>query len=254
LPSPASSPTCLLVIPAYQDTLRLEPYLARLTATLPPAFTVQVVDDGSGAQSTIALQQVMARVREQTPPAGSGPVILPPLLLPVNQGKGAAVRAGWQNCAAYDLAGFADADGAVSASEVLRAYHYFCDHLDAVDGLLGCRVKMLGRRVERHLSRHLIGRIYATVVSNTCRLEVYDSQCGLKLFRSARLTAALPRLTINRFAFDVELILQLLQDGARLEEFPVDWTDQPGGKLKVWRDFLPMLLDVCRIGQKFRKT
>jgi glycosyltransferase involved in cell wall biosynthesis len=250
LPPAPTSLTCLLVIPFYQDAGRLKPFLRELLDELPASFSLQIVDDGSGAEHRRQLEELIAATALR--PARAA--LLPPRHLPVNQGKGAAVRAGWDNYAAYDLVGFVDADGAVCAREILRLYDYFCAHQDAVDAVIASRVKILGRHIDRRLARHLIGRVFATIVSLASRLPVYDSQCGYKLLRSRALGQVLPRLCSNRFAFDVELIMELAATGAVIHEFPVDWVDQPDSKVKVWRDGLPMLLDVGRSARKVRRN
>lgn len=245
---PPAPPSCLLVLPSYRDADRLEPFLRELCAGLPAEFSLQVVDDGSGPDAAARLSAVAERARGES----AGPRVLPAILLPVNRGKGAAVRAGWARCADHDFAGFVDADGAISTAEVLRGYRYLCERVDQIDGVLASRVRMLGKHVSRNPLRHVIGRVFATAVGLLCDLPVYDSQCGFKLFRSAPLAAVLPRLTSDRFSFDVELILELLAAGARLHEFPVDWIDQPGSKVSVAREMLPMLLDVWRTSRRVR--
>jgi glycosyltransferase involved in cell wall biosynthesis len=246
-----NAPTCQLVIPCYRDAARLEPFLLELVARLPAAFSIQVVDDGSSRDEAAELGAVLDRARAVYEPGG--PQVCELLRLPKNQGKGAAVRAGWvAGAAGFDLAGFADADGSVSANEIVRGYDYFSAHLGEIDGLLGSRLKVLGRRVERKLVRHIVGRVFATAVSTLSHLPVYDTQCGFKLFKTSVLAPVLPRLTSDRFAFDVELILELTVAGATLREFPVDWFHREGSKVSVLRDMLPMLRDVWQTSRRVR--
>lgn len=175
--------------------------------------------------------------------------MLPPLVFPVNRGKGAAVRFGWTDCIHYDFAGFVDADGAIPAEEILRGHAYLGRHPYRIDGIIGSRVRMLGRQVSRKPLRHLIGRVFATAVASLGGAPIYDSQCGFKLFRSCILDPILPDLTSQRFSFDVELILKLLARDAVIHEFPIDWCDKKGSKVRLTRDALPMLLDVWRMSR-----
>ncbi|MDD5201326.1 MAG: glycosyltransferase [Terrimicrobiaceae bacterium] len=245
-------PTCQIVVPSFRDSVRLRPFLLELVARLPPVFSIQVVDDGSGALEAEAIRALVERARETYEPGG--PQLCEPLLLSKNCGKGAAVRAGWLAGDGFDLAGFVDADGSVSADEILRGYEFLRAQSDALDGILGSRLKVLGRRVERKLFRHLCGRAFATAVSEFSGLPVYDTQCGFKLFKTSALLPVLPRLQSDRFAFDVELIIELTMAGAKLQEFPVDWTHRSGSKVSVPRDMLPMLWDVWRTSRRARRS
>ncbi len=240
--------SCLLVIPCYKDGHRLSPFLKSLRQLLPSNFAIQVVDDGSGKDHAKLLHQIILELDHHQPHFGAQ--ILPPIFLPQNQGKGAAVRAGWGGCAKYDISAFVDADGSISAQEVFRGFHYLTDHWSEIDGVLGSRIRMLGKKVERNPFRHISGRIFATAVSLLCKLPVYDSQCGFKLFKSNFLAQIRDQAESNRFAFDVELILLLELAGARLHEIPIDWADQAGSKVRFSRDIPAMLFDVWKTSRR----
>jgi dolichyl-phosphate beta-glucosyltransferase len=116
--------------------------------------------------------------------------------------------------------------------------------------LFANRVKMLGRRVERSLTRHLSGRVFATLVSNVGRVPAYDTQCGLKMLGVEAYGRIRPHQRTVGFAFDVELCLLLLRFGLRVVEFPVDWRDVPGSKVRLLRDSWRMAWEVFRIRRR----
>jgi glycosyltransferase involved in cell wall biosynthesis len=206
------------------------PALVALAAARPDLRLV-LVDDGS-ADGTAAL---LERVRAARPDA----VLV--LRLERNQGKAEAVRRGLLAALASGaaVAGFADADLATPPAELLR----MIAELEARPGvavLLATRLRILGCRIERHLWRHLLGRVFATFASIGLGLPVYDTQCGAKLFRAGpALSAALARPFRSRWIFDVELLDRLLRgEGATpvpdraLREFPLElWRDVPGSTL-----------------------
>jgi len=105
----------------------------------------------------------------------------------------------------------------------------------------GCRVKMLGRSVDRQWKRHVIGRLYATLVGILIDEGIYDSQCGFKVIPADAFAAVADLLREDRFAFDSELVAALSESGYPLEEIPIDWRDVPGSKVSLIRDSPPMV-------------
>jgi hypothetical protein len=106
---------------------------------------------------------------------------------------------------------------------------------------------MLGRVVNRQFKRHLLGRIYATLVSESLNIPIYDSQCGLKLIPTPAFRTIQNKLSILGFAFDVDLLVQLLDHGTPVIEVPIDWHEEPGGKVHLLRDSWRMAKDVLQI-------
>ncbi len=242
------------MIPHYRDAGRLEPFLRELVAGLTDSFGVLVSDDGSGDLELGRLRDVVERCRGALREGGT--MILDPVVAERNAGKGAAVYAGWRAGLAeaggvrWDALAFADADGAVNVGEIRRGVGQFERRAGEIDGLIGCRVKMLGRRVERQLTRHLSGRVFATMVKLIAGLDTYDSQCGFKIFKREAVERFVAVGRSYGFAFDVELLLMAEKFGYRVEEFPVDWRDVRGGKVSLLRDPLPMLVDVWRVRER----
>lgn len=109
---------------------------------------------------------------------------------------------------------------------------------------------MLGRHVDRLLKRHLLGRVYATLVSELLQVPVYDSQCGLKMVPRAAFEKVADRLVVKDFAFDVELMVALLDTDCEISEVPIDWHETPGGKVNLLKDSWRMAGDVWRIRQR----
>ncbi len=245
-----------LVIPCFRESGRLPGFLPGLCAAMDAlgGVRVLVVDDGSGTpewEATCALVETLRPAH---------PCLDPLLALPDNLGKGGAVYAGWRaSSKSADWLAFVDADGSCSASEtsrLLRLAQSQPGSLAAIDpnlsgeppaALIASRVKMLGRKVDRQLKRHLIGRVYATLVSQLLGIPVYDSQCGLKVIPHAAFTAVAPGLKVRGFAFDVDLILALLNHGSPVLEVPIDWHEVPGGKVRLLRDSWRMAREIWRL-------
>ncbi len=242
--------TLHLVVPCFRESLRLPRFLPALCGTMEATggVTIQVVDDGSGEPEVQATRRCVEELRR------SHACLLPLLELPDNQGKGGAVYSAWDTAPKdADWLAFVDADGSVPAVEVDRLIRELRESKTPPRAIFASRIKMLGRSVDRQLKRHLIGRIYATLVSELLHIPVYDSQCGFKIVDAESWRAISNNLSVRGFAFDVELMTSLLDHGGDIVEIPIDWHETPGGKIHLFRDSWRMFRDVLRI-RKCRHT
>jgi glycosyltransferase involved in cell wall biosynthesis len=236
-----------LVIPAYRESGRIGPFLRELMPALaagPLKTSVLVVDDGSGLAETEKLRKVVA------PFASEFPGLLQMLELPVNFGKGGAVRAGWDAAPPCEYLAFVDADGSISAGEVVRLASAAWCRRSGRTTLFASRIRMLGHSIRRSLFHHLAGRAFATVVGVLTDDRVYDSQCGCKFVPSDVYRSVRPVLRERGFAFDVELMAAILRSGNSIEEVPIDWHETPGTKVSFLRDAPRMALACAAIRRR----
>ncbi len=242
----------VLVVPCYNEAARLDVAAFRDGARAMPGLAYCFVNDGSRDRTLEVLQDL---VRELP---GRAAV----LDLPRNSGKAEAVRQGLLTVLGWSVkaAGFWDADLATPLSELPRFREVLAERPE-VEVVIGSRVRLLGRRIERRAARHYLGRVFATGASLTLGLPVYDTQCGAKLLRAtprARELFATPFLT--RWVFDVELLARYarsVREAAppiedRLYELPLlQWTDVAGSKVRPW-DFVRSGLELIRIWRAYR--
>lgn len=226
-----------LVIPCYWESERIVPFLNSLRAEFlhDESVSVLVIDDGSGEEEQQRMREIVDKARAGWPG-------LRPLHVAPHEGKGGAVYAGWAAHQGEEWLAFVDADGSSSASEVARLLS-----MRGQGALFGSRVMMLGRSIHRHWHRHLLGRVFATLVSEGLGIPVYDSQCGLKLVPRSAFESIKSGLRLRGFSFDVELLCALLDSGCQVSEVPIDWHEVPGGKVRLVRDALRMTRDVLKI-------
>lgn len=208
--------------------------------------SILVVDDGSGSEEAEKLRALLDEFRKEHP------FVRPLLALPENCGKGGTVYAGWSAHEGESLLIFADADGAVSANEIARLiFHIRSTPQPIPHAWFASRVKMLGRKVHRLFHRHLVGRVYATLVSELLHVPVYDTQCGCKAVPREVFESIKDQLTLTGFAFDVDLMMALRHAGCEVIEFPVDWMEIPGGKIHLFRDSWRMFRDVYLLRKRW---
>jgi glycosyltransferase involved in cell wall biosynthesis len=233
------------VIPCFNEPRRLDHAgLAELLAD--PELDLVLVDDGSTDETANVLHALAARE----------PLRTSVLSLAENQGKAEAVRRGLLHAldAAPAIVGYADADLATPPRELLRLCALLRE--SSAEAVLGSRVALLGRDVDRSPARHYLGRVFATAASLALGTHVYDTQCGAKLFRASRaLRAALSEPFRSRWAFDVELLGRLLAGSpgvpplpasALIEEPLREWRDVAGSKLGAGQ-MLRTVTDLARI-------
>jgi len=224
---------CVVVVPCFNEAGRLDPD-AFIDLAAINDISVLFVNDGSTDATAQVLDAVAAR---------STSVAVEHL--PANRGKGEAVRHGLRtaiNGGASYVAYF-DADLATPVSELVRLITIITGRNDAgvrTDAVIGSRVLMLGRQIDRRRARHYLGRVFATMAAVAIGVPVYDTQCGAKVFRATpNLEAALAQPFTTRWSFDVELLGRLFAGdpatislpGTVIEEPLLQWVDQPGSSM-----------------------
>lgn len=247
-------PAVTTVIPAFNEGDRLLTFLQDWAgvgaAHAAIRVTALVVDDGSREPDAARQQQAVDAAADLLKRARA-PHEVRYLRADRNRGKGASIRWGWNQAEPdADWLSFIDADGALPAPEYWR----LADTLPSTpsDAVCGSRIKMAGRTIERSLFRHLQGRVFATAVEELFHLGFYDTQCGMKFFRAARLRPLLPALQEDRWLLDVEALALLQAAGARFAEVPVDCRQHGGSSLVFGVDPIKMLVRLLRLRRRMR--
>lgn len=212
-----------VVIPAYNEAQRILPSLRRILEHLEqkfPDYEILVVDDGStddtrGLVERAFPQQSRLRV----------------LTYGANRGKGYAVRHGALH-ATGDLVLFTDADLSTPIEEMDKMVTLAESGYDLVISSRAHREAEI--RAHQNLLREISGKLFNVFVRLVVGVPFKDTQCGFKLFRRQSMRPVLELLTIDRFAFDVELIALALALGKRAMDVPVVWTNSPASTVSLW--------------------
>lgn len=222
-----------VVIPAYDEESRLGGSLRRILDYLDlhvDSFEVLVVDDGS--------RDGTAEVAREFP---SPPVRV--LKLPVNRGKGAALKRGVLECRGdWVLLCDADLSTPIEDLETLQG------RSAEADLVLGSRA-LVSSEVTKHqpLYRELMGKGFNWILRLLALVKERDTQCGFKLIRGDVARELFADLTIERFAFDVELVCLARDRGYGVVEQGVRWENSPDSRVHPIRDSLSMFGDVLRL-------
>ncbi|MFC1857518.1 glycosyltransferase [Thermodesulfobacteriota bacterium] len=228
-----------IVVPCYNEAqrLRIQEYLAYANENENVYFFF--VNDGS----TDGTRQLLDTLCHKNPAQ------MLCIQQPKNCGKAAAVRQGFLKAMAmgFDYIGYWDAD----LSTPLRPISTFCEILEDphITLVMGSRIKILGRQIDRLAVRHYLGRVFATAASILLQIPVYDTQCGAKIFRNnLELKKAFSIPFSVKWTFDVELLarykiikdyLNRLPVEASTIEYPLKkWIHVSGSKIEFKDYFL----------------
>jgi dolichyl-phosphate beta-glucosyltransferase len=164
-----------------------------------------------------------------------------------NRGKGAALRHGVV-ASSGDLVLLCDADLSTPIEELERLEPW----LDRADLVLGSR-SVEGARVElrQPWHRQTMGKLFNLLIRVLGIGDFHDTQCGFKLLGGEAARRLFPSFTVDRFAYDVELLWEARRQGLRIVEVGVEWHDSPLSRVRPWRDAPQMFADVLRI--RFRR-
>ncbi len=168
--------------------------------------------------------------------------------LPVQRGKGAAVREGFLQ-AQGEIVFMCDAD----LSADLGAIDTFLKLFDAdaqVAGVVGRRRSRVGK--SPFLRRFLSGVFHAWVKRLT-GLPFSDTQCGFKAFKKPFARELAQMQTETGYVFDIEWLLYAQQKNWRVQEADVLWKDDPDTRVRLPRDGIRMLKSLRRLRGAFKK-
>ena len=228
-------PHLSIIIPSYNEELRLPSTLERIAAylsTYAHEAEVLVVDDGSEDGTAAVAESYRSKI-----------LTLRVISNGVNRGKGYSVRHGMQE-ARGRIALFTDADLSAPIEEAGK----LIGALETNDVAIGSRA-MDRSLITVHESpfREFAGIIFNKIVRSILWLPFVDTQCGFKAFRRERCGIIFEQQTIERFGFDPELLYLARRHGLRAVEIPVRWGHSPATKVSMLHDSIQMFIDIFTI-------
>jgi dolichyl-phosphate beta-glucosyltransferase len=232
-----------IIVPAYNEELRLSPTLVALDAFLakqPLRYEIVVVDDGSQDNTCGLVEATMAtmpslRLVRQMP----------------NRGKGAAVRRGMLE-ARGQLRVMCDADGSMPATELPKL----------LAPIIACKAEIaIGSRYadgaktdkKQPFYRVLWSRLCNKVIQRSLVPGVRDTQCGFKAFTAEAARDLFRYARIDGWAFDLEILALARRRGLHIAEVGVEWKDDGRSRVNPLKDMWKVIREALTIRRNLRR-
>jgi glycosyltransferase involved in cell wall biosynthesis len=235
-----SHPQLSIVIPAYNESARIEATLERVLSCVAAEgwdAEVLVVDDGSKDDTAAIINRWMD--------------LHPRLHLiqnPGNRGKGYSVRNGLLQ-AAGDIVMFTDADLSAPMEEANR----LIAAIDAgADVAIGSRwLDRTRQTIHQPLYRQFFGRCFNAITRGVMGLPFKDTQCGFKAFRREPAQIIFRLQRIERWGFDPEILFIARKLRYAIKEVPVTWGHDERSRMSYLKDGMKMLEEMAVIRWNF---
>ena len=223
-----------VIVPALNEAAGIGGTIAAIRAALAPeaadgGLEIIVVDDGSSDSTGDAALL-----------GGADQVVI----LPENQGKGAAIRAGVAVARGRSIA-FTDADLAYSPDQLHRVLSEVEAGWDIAVGSRRHPDSMMPGRAGT--LRGIGSRGVNLLAMGVLLSHPHDTQCGLKAFRGDVAKAVFALSRVDRFAFDIEVLHLVERHNFSLVEVPVRLESRDRSTVRLVRDTARLMRDLWRI-------
>ena len=219
-------PTSLdVVVPVLNEERDLQPNVAKLHDYLSGHFSdrdyewrIIIADNGS----TDSTPQIAKQIPEQLPRVD--------YIRLEERGRGRALHRAWLDSNA-DIISYMDVD----LSTDLSAFSILVDSIrvGGFDIAIGSRLAKGAQVIGRPLKRELVSRAYSLIFRGMFLTGFVDAQCGFKALSFEAARNVVPLVKSTGWFFDTELLILAENNGYRIKEVPVKWTDDPGSRVKI---------------------
>ncbi len=225
-----------IVVPAFNEEKRIESPLDEVVQYLRSRFQrweLIYSDDGSTDKTLEKLRRLQEKYSE-----------IKIVGVPKNRGKGSAVRIG-MSAASGNVILFSDTDFSTPIQETERLFHYLDDGYDVAIGSRGLSDSQV--EVHQAWAREVMGKMFNAMLRSLLPIEFMDTQCGFKMFSRKAVDIILPKMHLESFAFDVEMLIIAQANHLRIAEVPVIWRNVLDSRVHPIRNSMEMIRDVLKV-------
>ncbi len=166
-----------------------------------------------------------------------------------NFGKGKALRTGILR-AKYEWVLTSDIDMSVPLDQIFKwkKKKYLQNKYQVY---FGSR-ELKESKLEYKFHRKFLGFIFRFYSKLLLGINLKDTQCGYKLYKSRVAKKVFKKLKNNGFEHDLEVVMLLKKNSILIKELPVHWTHKNDSKLNIIFDPIKMLIGIFKISIVYR--
>jgi len=194
-----------------------------------------IVNDGSSDKSKKIIEKIAEEKKNITI-----------INLKENYGKGYAVKQGMaQAQGKFHL--FLDADNSTSVDHLEKALPKILNNSDIVIGSRNSQdVHNTQLVIKQPFWKIILGRSGNILIRFLFKIKIRDTQCGFKIFSQKVSQKIFPKLKINRWLFDLEILILAQKYNFNIGIIPVKWVDSKDSKVKL-KGYLISLIELFKI-------
>jgi len=200
-------------------------------------YEILVVDDGS-------TDSTYTTAKELEQQSGNGFRVL---TYSKNMGKGHALKYGFER-ARGDLIFFIDADGDLPPRQ-MKSYLETMEKQGA-DAVVGSKKHAESRVVNYPQNRRILSFIYHLIIRTLFKLNVKDTQVGMKLFKREAIEEVMPATLVKKYAFDIEILANIVRRGYKVVDAPVELEFENDSRINgaaIWYMFIDTMAVAYRL-------
>jgi glycosyltransferase involved in cell wall biosynthesis len=228
-------------MPAYNEGPRIFDNIVETVRTMEgicQSCELIVVDDGSKDNTHKEAQRAAARYAN-----------VKAVRYTNNGGKGNALKYGFRHVTG-DLVVFLDADLDLHPQQIKTFLD--CMQKNKADVVIGSKRHKLSQ-IDYPGQRRMLSMGYSLLIKILFNLSVKDTQTGLKLFKRQVLEEVFPKVLVKRYAFDLEVLVNVQHRGYKIVEAPIILNFQRGRFGRIgFKEIKPIAIDTAAIFYRLR--
>lgn len=232
-----------IVVPAYNEESNIESSVFKFVSYLDAKsydYEIIIVNDGS-TDKTKDICLKMVELNKKIKFIDNS----------VNRGKGYTVREGFRN-ARGDYMLFIDADNATSIDHLEKAGDFMRGGYDLI---IGSRSPLDAegayQRIKQVFWKRKMGLYGNYIIRKLTNEKIRDTQCGFKILKNDFAKKIIPKLVIDRWGFDVEIIALARLLGSKIGIIPVVWNNSDMSRVGI-KGYFASFKDVLKIRKNIK--